>query len=46
MKPTGGGDDAAVIFARIDDPEHLDAMVDQGPPTDLVRAFALPCRLW
>src|ERR1700742_1126390 len=71
MKPTGG-DDAAVMFPRIDDPEHhrlrlmmtrdftvrraeamrpqiqglvdqhLDAMVDHGPPTDLVTAFALP----
>jgi cytochrome P450 len=72
MKPTGRDDDAAVMFPRIDDPEHhrlrlmmtrdftvrraeamrpqiqelvdrhLDAMVDHGPPADLVREFALP----
>ena len=66
------GDQAPVIFARTDDPEHhrlrrmmtsqftfrrteamrpqiqtlvdeyLDAMIDNGPPADIVRDFALP----
>src|SRR4029453_17998326 len=70
--PAGADEDTAVMFARIDDPEHhrlrrmmtrdftfrradsmrpqiqgivdryLDEMIDNGPPSDLVRDFALP----